>query len=95
MASPERDLVDPEEFIALAEASGAIVPLGHFVLETAAQEIRAACQTSDRDLFVSVNVSAVQIQQPDFLEEVEGVLATQRPTAHAPRPRDHGDGHVP
>ncbi|MCV0403541.1 MAG: GGDEF domain-containing protein [Chloroflexi bacterium] len=79
---PSRDLVDPEEFIALAEASGAIVPLGRFMLETAAEEIRDVAGGHGDELWVSVNVSAVQIQQPDFLDEVGEVLAATGLSPH-------------
>ena len=68
---PTRGLVEPDSFIALAEESGSILPLGRYVLETAASEVQAWDRT---DLFVSVNVSAVQLQQADFLGEVERAL---------------------
>ncbi len=73
---PGRDLVNPDEFIALAEASGAIIPLGRFVMETAANEISMVHGSLpiDDDFFVSVNVSAVQLQQREFLADVEAVL---------------------
>jgi predicted signal transduction protein with EAL and GGDEF domain len=69
---PTRGLVEPDAFIGLAEESGAILPLGRFVLQTAA---RQAQRHTDPDLFVSVNVSAVQLQQAGFLAEVERALA--------------------
>jgi EAL domain-containing protein (putative c-di-GMP-specific phosphodiesterase class I) len=69
---PTRGLVEPDAFISLAEESGAILPLGRYVLQTAA---RQAQRLTSADLFVSVNVSAVQLQQSDFLAEVERALA--------------------
>ena len=68
---PTRGLVEPDEFIGLAEESGAILPLGRYVLQTAA---RQAQRLTGPDQFVSVNVSAVQLQQADFLSEVERAL---------------------
>jgi diguanylate cyclase (GGDEF)-like protein len=69
---PTRGLVEPDAFIALAEESGSILPLGRYVLETAASEV----QRWDRQgIFLSVNVSALQLQQADFLGEVERALA--------------------
>jgi diguanylate cyclase (GGDEF)-like protein len=68
---PRRDMVEPTEFIALAEASGSIVPLGRLIMGKAAAEFRAwdtEGTTAGRPLFLSVNVSAVQLQQPDFLD---------------------------
>jgi diguanylate cyclase (GGDEF)-like protein len=69
---PTRGLVEPDAFIALAEESGSILPLGRYVLETAASQVQAWHRP---DVFVSVNVSAVQLQQVDFLDEVERALA--------------------
>jgi predicted signal transduction protein with EAL and GGDEF domain len=69
---PTRGLVEPDTFIGLAEESGTILPLGRYVLQTAA---RQAQRHMGADLFVSVNVSAVQLQQADFLAEVERALA--------------------
>jgi EAL domain-containing protein (putative c-di-GMP-specific phosphodiesterase class I) len=73
---PERGLVMPGEFVALAEDTGLIVPIGRWVLH-------AACQAA-RDWqhrfplqphpFLSVNLSVRQLQQPDLLEDVAGAL---------------------
>jgi len=74
---PSRDMVDPTEFIALAEASGSIVPLGRFVMAKAATEFEAwdtDSATGRQPLFLSVNVSALQLQQPDFLEVTSQTL---------------------
>jgi len=74
---PTRGLVKPEEFISLAEESGSIGALGSYVLEEAIAALRRlpAPGGLDGDLFISVNVSPMQLQAPDFLEEVERVLA--------------------
>jgi diguanylate cyclase (GGDEF)-like protein len=73
---PTRGLVEPDDFIALAEESGAIIPLGRAVLEQATAEVQDWNRhaSSDEAVYVSVNVSAVQLQQADFLHEVEGAL---------------------
>ena len=68
---PTRGIVEPDAFIALAEESGSILPLGRYVLETAATEVQ---QWDRTDIFLSVNVSAVQLQQANFLGEVERAL---------------------
>ncbi len=74
---PTRGLVQPDEFIALAEDSGAIRQLGAIVLAAAARDMREwnAARTGAAPIFASVNVSAHQLQQADFLDEVERVLA--------------------
>jgi diguanylate cyclase (GGDEF)-like protein len=74
---PERGLVAPGEFIEIAEENGAILPIGRWVL-------REACEravTWQREgvtppaLFLCVNVSAREIQQPGFVGSVQETLA--------------------
>ena len=68
---PERGLVSPAEFIPLAEESGLILPLGHWVMATACQQLAAwAARPETAYLTVAVNVSAKQFQMPTFVEEV-------------------------
>ena len=89
---PTRGLVEPDAFISLAEESGSILPLGRYVLESAATEVQ---RWHGPDVFVSVNVSAVQLQQADFLGEVEHALSVSMLPRRAARARDHRVGHVP
>lgn len=66
--------VPPSEFIPMAERSGLIIPLGHFVLAESCRawvRWRALC---NRAIKLSVNVSAVQLAQSDFVEHLERVL---------------------
>jgi len=68
---PERGMVSPAEFIPLAEESGLILPLGHWVMTTACQQLAAwALQPEASHLTVAVNVSAKQFHLPTFVEEV-------------------------
>jgi len=66
--------VDPSEFIALAERSGAIVPLGNWALSHACQQLRAWRDTGLLDLTLSVNVSVRQLRDPAFIRLVETSL---------------------
>jgi diguanylate cyclase (GGDEF)-like protein/PAS domain S-box-containing protein len=71
---PEWGMINPEQFIALAEETGHIVPLGSWVLGQAL----AAAQRWQHDLpglYVSVNVSARQLQDPGFVRRVRQALA--------------------
>ena len=75
-AHPHRGLLPPQQFIALAEETGLIVPLGRWVLEEACRQ-GAAWQRQlglAEGLRVSVNVSARQFQQPDWRDEVAQTL---------------------
>jgi EAL domain-containing protein (putative c-di-GMP-specific phosphodiesterase class I) len=72
---PKRGLLAPGEFIHLAEETGLILPLGEWVLETACTQIAAwASQVETAHLSVSVNISARQFRQPDFVEQVLAAL---------------------
>jgi EAL domain-containing protein (putative c-di-GMP-specific phosphodiesterase class I) len=66
---PERGLIMPGAFIPLAEESGLIIGLGTWVLQQACQQA-ARWQQQGRALRVAVNISALQVQQPDFVEQV-------------------------
>ena len=69
-------MVSPAEFIPLAEETGLILPLGHWVLETACQQLAQWATRPERaHLCMAVNVSARQFHQADFAEQVMQVLA--------------------
>ena len=80
---PERGIVGPNDFIATAEGSGLIVPLGLWVLETACTQLAVwALQPEQRDLTLAVNVSALQFQDADFVNQVLAVLERTGAPAH-------------
>ena len=72
---PRRGLLVPGDFIPLAEQTGLILPLGDWVLETACRQIAAlANRTSTAHVVISVNISARQFRQPDFVQRVLDAL---------------------
>ena len=72
---PRRGLVSPADFIPLTEETGLIMPLGHWVLETAcAQLVAWMARPEMAHLTLAVNVSARQFHNPDFVEQVLAVL---------------------
>ncbi|MHB1100337.1 MAG: putative bifunctional diguanylate cyclase/phosphodiesterase [Burkholderiales bacterium] len=72
---PEHGLVSPAQFIPLAEETGVILPMGLWVLETACAQIKAwASNESTRNLVLSVNVSAKQFHQADFVSQVQAAV---------------------
>jgi diguanylate cyclase (GGDEF)-like protein/PAS domain S-box-containing protein len=72
---PERGLVAPDRFIPLAEATGLILPLGKWALETACEQIATWCDRMEiPDLSVAVNISAREFRQPNFVEQVLSAL---------------------
>jgi EAL domain-containing protein (putative c-di-GMP-specific phosphodiesterase class I) len=82
---PERGQMSPEEFLDLAEETGAIVPLGRYVVEAAAAQL-VAWQTAYKrkvPFFVGVNLSARQILHHDLAADVERVLKSTSPARHS------------
>ena len=73
---PERGLVEPAAFIPLAEETGLILQLGAWVLDTACEQLRHWGDSIETAaLTLSVNVSARQFRQDDFVAQVLGALA--------------------
>ncbi|BEU96975.1 EAL domain-containing protein [Acidovorax sp. DW039] len=71
---PEAGYVSPATFIPLAEESGYIVTLGAWVMEQAIQEA-SRWQRSGSPVVVSVNVSALEFRQPDFVDRLVNLLS--------------------
>jgi EAL domain-containing protein (putative c-di-GMP-specific phosphodiesterase class I) len=72
---PVKGLVPPAEFIPLAEQTGLIMPIGHWVLGTACAQLTAwAKNPATAHLSLAVNVSALQFKQPDYVSQVISVL---------------------
>jgi diguanylate cyclase (GGDEF)-like protein/PAS domain S-box-containing protein len=71
---PELGLLPPDEFIPLAEGSGLIVPIGRWVLREACRYAARLGRGAGRAIEIAVNVSARQLQHPDFVSHVEEAL---------------------
>ncbi len=79
----EQGMVSPAEFIPLAEKTGLILPLGHWILHTACSQMAAWAQQPGRQhIAMAVNVSAGQFQQDDFVQQVQDVLRETGAPAH-------------
>ena len=73
---PERGMVSPTEFIQLAEETGLILQLGHWVLQSACRQMAIWASRPDlAHLTVAVNVSTRQFRTPTFVEEVLAIIA--------------------
>ena len=71
---PTRGVVPPDDFIPLAEETGLIVPIGRWVLNEATRQL-AAWNTAGHDIGMSVNVSAVQLDEDGLASDVAAALA--------------------
>jgi diguanylate cyclase len=74
--------VAPDEFIPIAESTGAMVPLGAWVLRESCEALARITEQTGRSLDLSVNVSAHQLARPGFSKTVEQTLG------HAEFPAD-------
>lgn len=71
---PERGPISPAEFIALAEETSLIVPVGDYVLREVCAALRTIAQ-SGADRFIALNVSGRQLAEHGFIERVLAQLS--------------------
>ncbi len=71
---PELGLISPSQFIPLAEETGAIVPIGNWVLRCACQQTRKWHEMGYTGIYVAVNLSVRHFREPDLVETVEQVI---------------------
>jgi diguanylate cyclase (GGDEF)-like protein/PAS domain S-box-containing protein len=73
---PERGLVSPAEFIAVAESTGVIVPLGRWIMrEACSAAARLQSEQNNGRLAVAINLSARQFQDEALVEDVAAAVA--------------------
>ncbi|MEO6084430.1 MAG: EAL domain-containing protein [Umezawaea sp.] len=72
---PEQGVIEHDRCVELAEETGLMLPLGTWLLRSAAEKVRWWCGKPDRDLPLSVRLSASQATDPDLVGTVLRVLA--------------------
>lgn len=70
----EGDTISPAVFIPIAEKNGAIVPIGNWVIEKSVQIYAKWRDQYDYPLILSLNISAVQCKQHDFIDSILHIL---------------------
>jgi len=71
---PEKGLIYPGDFIWIAEESKLIVPIGEWVLQAICQELLRWKRRGLPELKISVNISPIQLEQEDFVQNFIGIL---------------------
>ncbi len=71
---PDKTIISPFHFIPLAEETGLIIPLGKWILETACKKLKLWLDQGYPLQQVSVNISAKQFSEPDFIDTVKHAL---------------------
>jgi diguanylate cyclase (GGDEF)-like protein len=79
---PERGLLVPGEFIPLAEKTGLIFQIGHWVLNEACRQMSAWRQAGHIDWTISVNLSAMQFNHPALVRMVREALDAHQLSPH-------------
>jgi diguanylate cyclase (GGDEF)-like protein len=71
---PDLGPVSPVDFIPVAELTADIIPIGEWVIEQAASQLAAWRADGHPELWVTVNVSPLQLEQPNFAEVAAAIL---------------------
>jgi diguanylate cyclase (GGDEF)-like protein/PAS domain S-box-containing protein len=74
MRHPERGLIAPLEFISVAEETGLIIPIGEWVIREACNQMKRWYDEGHTDLVMSVNVSPLQLRQPNLITVIRQIL---------------------
>lgn len=62
--------ISPAEFIPISEKIGLIVPISNLVLKKAFEQAKIWTEKFSRDFRIAVNISAIQLETPDFLQNI-------------------------
>lgn len=71
---PTKGLVNPKEFIYLAEETGLIVPIGKWVIRTACKQLKKWSEEGFHDINMAVNLSARQFKDRDFVKQMIEII---------------------
>jgi len=90
---PTQGLIPPDRFIPIAEETGFILKLGHWALKEACNHLRQWQNQSivTPSFSVSVNVSACQFAQVDFVEQLDEIFSGDSARSSVLKARNHRD----
>jgi diguanylate cyclase len=71
--------VSPNEFISIAEETGAINSIGFWVIEETMKMVRSSYKNGIKDFFYSINLSPVQLENDDFSDELLAIIKKYKP----------------
>ncbi|NJN72549.1 MAG: EAL domain-containing protein [Limnothrix sp. RL_2_0] len=72
--SPSRGFIRPDVFIAIAESTSLILPIGEWVIEESGKALNQLSALSEQPLFMSINVASRQIEEPTFTQTLVGIV---------------------
>lgn len=71
---PTKGIIQPKEFISLAEETGLIKDVGKWVFETASKEVKLLHDMGFKGLTVSINTSSIQLKYIGFVDDIRDIL---------------------
>ena len=74
---PEKGTINPGRFIPISEETGLIIPIGNWVLYTAADQIALWRDEVGKEISLSLNLSPVQFSNEHFIDSIERILSTK------------------
>ena len=82
MQHPDKGLIQPSDFIGVAEDTGMIVPIGAWVMREACRQIRR-WQLAGHSLTMAINLSPLQFTDPQLFATIRDVIAAEGVDPHA------------
>ncbi len=76
LIDPVHGLIPPDKFIYIAEENNFIIPLGKWIIEEGAKQLKKWENTPLKDLRLSINVSGVQFKDPNLINTLENAINT-------------------
>ncbi len=76
-------LVSPVEFIPVAEDTGQIYPIGLWVMDKAMEKLAYLSKKSSKKIKMSINISALQIKEPNFINNVKHLLEKHKVSSNS------------
>ena len=70
----DSQVVSPDDFIPVAEDTGLIIPIGHWVVKEACRQAKLWQEEGYPPVTMSVNISVVEFRQQDLVERIQEVL---------------------
>jgi diguanylate cyclase (GGDEF)-like protein len=71
LIDPEKGLIPPDKFISIAEQNNFIIEIGEWVIKESVKQIQLWQNTKYKDIKISINVSAKQFQDKNFIKKLD------------------------
>ena len=71
----DNEIIRPDEFIPVAEHSGQIIDIGHWVLQQACEQCKAWHDAGALDHVMAINVSSLQLKDPQFTQRLASIIS--------------------